>query len=41
MLSKFGNKPQLHISKKNAKTGSAKNKYPQDDAYDVAYYLIS
>lgn len=26
--------------KKNAKTGSAKNKY-QDDAYDVAYYLIS
>jgi hypothetical protein len=26
--------------KKNAKMGSAKNKY-QDDAYEVAYYLIS
>ena len=26
--------------KRNAKTGSAKNKY-QEDAYDVAYYLIS
>lgn len=26
--------------RKNEKTGSAKNRY-QDDAYDVAYYLIS
>ena len=26
--------------KKNAKTGSAKNKY-QDDAYDLAYFLLS
>ncbi len=33
-------KTTIAYFKKNAKTGSPKNKY-QEDAYDVAYYLMS